>query len=92
MSDEQGVADMFIEAALAFGGADLVVNNAGLSLSKPLLENTVKDWDLQHNVMAKGSFLVSREAARVMIDQQLGGDIIDISSKNSVYAGPSNIA
>jgi rhamnulose-1-phosphate aldolase len=52
----------------------------------------VKDWDLQHNVMAKGSFLVSREAARVMIDQQLGGDIIYISSKNSVFAGPNNIA
>ena len=49
---------------LAFGGVDLVVNNAGLSISKPLLETTVKDWDLQHDVMAKGSFLVSRAAAR----------------------------
>ena len=55
---------MFAAADLAFGGVDLVVNNAGLSLSKPLLETTVKDWDLQHNVMAKGSFLVSREAAQ----------------------------
>ena len=64
---------------LAFGGVDLVVNNAGLSLSKPLLETTVKDWDLQHDVMAKGSFLVSREAARVMIAQDLGGDIVYIS-------------
>ena len=51
-------------AALAFGGVDLVVNNAGLSISKPLLETTEADWDLQHDVMAKGSFLVSREAAR----------------------------
>jgi rhamnulose-1-phosphate aldolase/alcohol dehydrogenase len=92
VSSEAGVADMFAAAALAFGGADLVVNNAGLSLSKPLLETTVKDWDLQHKVMAKGSFLVSREAARVMIEQQLGGDIIYISSKNSVFAGPNNIA
>ena len=52
------------DGALAFGGVDLVVNNAGLSISKPLLETTEQDWDLQHDVMAKGSFLVSREAAR----------------------------
>jgi rhamnulose-1-phosphate aldolase/alcohol dehydrogenase len=79
-------------ALLAFGGLDLVVNNAGLSLSKSLLDTTVADWDLQHDVMAKGSFLVSRAAARVLIDQKLGGDIIYISSKNSVFAGPNNIA
>ncbi|MFB2580020.1 bifunctional aldolase/short-chain dehydrogenase [Herbiconiux sp. P15] len=77
---------------LAFGGLDLVVNNAGLSISKPLLETTVGDWDLQHDVMAKGSFLVSKAAARVLIEQDLGGDIIYISSKNSVFAGPNNIA
>ncbi|MDQ1657502.1 MAG: hypothetical protein QOD41_2585, partial [Cryptosporangiaceae bacterium] len=92
VSDEDGVAGAFAAAALAFGGVDLVVNNAGLSLSKPLLETTTRDWDLQHDVMAKGSFLVSREAARVMIDQRLGGDIVYISSKNSVFAGPNNVA
>ena len=64
----------------------------GLSLSKSLLDTTVADWDLQHDVMAKGSFLVSRAAARVLIDQGLGGDIVYISSKNSVFAGPNNIA
>ncbi|MBX9471994.1 bifunctional aldolase/short-chain dehydrogenase [Microcella sp.] len=85
---EQGIRD----AVLAFGGIDLVVNNAGLSLSKPLLETTEADWDLQHDVMAKGSFLVSKAAARVLIDQGLGGDVIYISSKNSVFAGPNNIA
>ncbi len=77
---------------LAFGGLDLVVNNAGLSLSKALLDTTVADWDLQHNVMAKGSFLVSKAAAKVLIEQKLGGDIIYISSKNSIFAGPNNIA
>jgi rhamnulose-1-phosphate aldolase/alcohol dehydrogenase len=92
VSDEQAVAAALAEGVLAFGGVDLVVNNAGLSLSKPLLETTVADWDLQHDVMAKGSFLVSREAARAMIAQDLGGDIIYISSKNSVFAGPNNIA
>src|ERR671912_2182509 len=79
-------------AVLAFGGIDLVVNNAGLSLSRSLLDTTVADWDLQHNVMAKGSFLVSRAAAKVLIDQRLGGDIVYISSKNSLFAGPNNIA
>lgn len=77
---------------LAFGGIDLLVNNAGLSISKPLLETTEADWDLQHDVMAKGSFLASKSAAKAMIDQKLGGDILYISSKNSVFAGPNNIA
>ena len=92
VTDEGQIADGFAAAVLAFGGVDLVVNNAGLSISKPLLETTVRDWDLQHDVMARGSFLVSREAARIMIEQGLGGDIVYISSKNSVFAGPNNIA
>jgi len=92
VSDGEAVAAAFRAAVLAFGGVDLVVNNAGLSISKPLLETTERDWDLQHDVMAKGSFLVSREAARIMIEQGLGGDIVYISSKNAVFAGPANIA
>ena len=92
VSDEDAVQAMVDAAVLAFGGLDLVVNNAGLSLSKSLLETTAADWDLQHDVMAKGSFLVSKAAARVLIDQGLGGDIVYISSKNSVFAGPNNIA
>jgi rhamnulose-1-phosphate aldolase/alcohol dehydrogenase len=92
VTEEAEVQASVDAAVLAFGGLDLVVNNAGLSLSKSLLETTVADWDLQHNVMAKGSFLVSRAAAKVLIDQKLGGDIIYISSKNSVFAGPNNIA
>ncbi|MBM7805157.1 rhamnulose-1-phosphate aldolase/alcohol dehydrogenase [Geodermatophilus bullaregiensis] len=92
VSDAEAVAAAFREAVLAFGGVDLVVNNAGLSISKPLLETTEQDWDLQHDVMAKGSFLVSREAARIMIAQGMGGDVVYISSKNAVFAGPSNIA
>lgn len=92
VADADAVQAALNEAVLAFGGVDLVVNNAGLSLSKPLLETTEKDWNLQHDVMAKGSFLVSKAAARVLIDQKLGGDIIYISSKNSVFAGPNNIA
>lgn len=82
-----------VEATLlAFGGIDLIVNNAGLSISKPLLETTERDWDLQHDVMAKGSFLVARAAARAMIAQRLGGDIVYIVSKNALFAGPNNVA
>ncbi|MCB1280562.1 MAG: bifunctional rhamnulose-1-phosphate aldolase/short-chain dehydrogenase, partial [Salinibacterium sp.] len=92
VTQEHDVQAAIDSAVLAFGGLDIVVNNAGLSLSKPLLETTAADWDVQHDVMARGSFLVSRAAARVLIDQKLGGDIIYISSKNSVFAGPNNIA
>ncbi len=92
VTDEDGVGSAIDEAGLAFGGIDLVVNNAGLSISKSLFETTLGDWDLQHDVMARGSFLVSRAAAAAMRDQGLGGDIVYISSKNSVFAGPNNIA
>lgn len=92
VSNEEQVQAAVDATLLAFGGLDLVVNNAGLSLSKSLLDTSVADWDLQHNVMAKGSFLVSRTAAKALIEQGLGGDIVYISSKNSVFAGPNNIA
>jgi rhamnulose-1-phosphate aldolase/alcohol dehydrogenase len=92
VTNESDIVAALKAAVLAFGGVDLIVNNAGLSLSKPLLETTQADWDLQHNVMARGSFLVAREAARLMIEQEMGGDIIYIASKNSVFAGPNNIA
>ncbi|WP_395359285.1 bifunctional aldolase/short-chain dehydrogenase [Streptomyces sp. YH02] len=92
VTSEEQIAEAFKAAALAFGGVDLVVNNAGISISKPLLETSARDWDLQHDIMARGSFLVSREAARVMIEQGLGGDIVYIASKNAVFAGPHNIA
>jgi rhamnulose-1-phosphate aldolase/alcohol dehydrogenase len=92
VTDEAQVAAAFQAAILAFGGVDLVVNNAGLSISKPLLETTIRDWDLQHDVMARGSFLVSRDAARIMIEQAMGGDLVYIVSKNAFFAGPNNIA
>ncbi|MEU1486644.1 bifunctional aldolase/short-chain dehydrogenase [Streptomyces sp. NPDC005752] len=92
VTSEERIIDAFEAAALAFGGVDLVVNNAGISISKPLLETSAQDWDLQHDIMARGSFLVSREAARMMRAQGLGGDIIYIASKNAVFAGPANIA
>ena len=92
VTDEGAIAAAIAAANLAFGGIDIVVNNAGISISKSLVETTVQDWDLQHDIMARGSFLVSREATKAMFAQKLGGDIIYISSKNSVFAGPNNIA
>ncbi|WP_405534286.1 bifunctional aldolase/short-chain dehydrogenase [Streptomyces sp. NBC_00075] len=92
VTSEEQIGAAFRDAVLAFGGVDLVVNNAGISISKPLLETSARDWDLQHDIMARGSFLVSREAARVMIAQELGGDVVYIASKNAVFAGPNNIA
>ena len=92
VTDESQVAAALQRAVLAFGGVDLVVNNAGLSISKPLLETTAADWDLQHDVMARGSFLVSRESARILIEQGMGGDLVYIVSKNAFFAGPNNVA
>ncbi|NHD15864.1 MULTISPECIES: bifunctional aldolase/short-chain dehydrogenase [Actinopolyspora] len=92
LTDEDEVSAAFRTAALSFGGVDLVVNNAGLSVSKPLLETSTADWDTQHDVMARGSFLVSREAARVMTFEGRGGDIVYVASKNSVFAGQNNVA
>ncbi|EPR75843.1 putative rhamnulose-1-phosphate aldolase [Leifsonia rubra CMS 76R] len=92
VTDAAAIERMVQDSVLAFGGIDIVVNNAGVSLSKPLLETTEQDWDFQHDIMAKGSFLVSKATAPVLIEQAMGGDVIYISSKNSVFAGPNNIA
>ena len=92
MTDENAVKAAIDEAVLAYGGIDIVVNNAGLSISKSLLETSEAEWDLQHDVMAKGSFLVSKYAAASMIAQGQGGDIVYIVSKNAIVAGPNNLA
>ncbi len=92
VTDPGSIAAAFREAVLAFGGIDIVVNNAGLSISKPLAETSIEDWDRQHDVMSRGSFLVSQVAAQVMVKQGRGGDIVYIASKNAVVAGPNNVA
>ncbi len=92
VTDAAAIAAAFDAAVLAYGGVDIVINNAGLSISKPLDTTTADDWDLQHDVMARGSFLVSQAAARVMSAQGRGGDIVYIVSKNAIFAGPNNVA
>jgi rhamnulose-1-phosphate aldolase/alcohol dehydrogenase len=79
----------FAEACRAFGGVDLVVNNAGLSVSKPLAETTDGDWDLQHRVLARGPFLVARAAARILTEQGVGGDLVYVGGSEE---GPDTIA
>jgi rhamnulose-1-phosphate aldolase/alcohol dehydrogenase len=92
VADADAVSAAVAAGVLAFGGVDLVVNNAGMSISKSLVDTTVDDWDRQHAVMARGSFLVSQATTRVMLAQGFGGDIVYIASKNAVFAGPNNVA
>jgi rhamnulose-1-phosphate aldolase/alcohol dehydrogenase len=80
----------FDAAALAFGGVDIVVNNAGLSISKPIEEHTEKDWDLLYDVLVKGQFLVTQAGAEIMRKQDMGGDVLNIVSKNALVSGPNN--
>jgi rhamnulose-1-phosphate aldolase/alcohol dehydrogenase len=77
-------------AAIAFGGVDIVVNNAGISISKSIAEHSIADWDKLYNILVKGQFLVSKLAVEVMRKQGFGGDILNIVSKNSIVAGPNN--
>ncbi|MGG9963174.1 bifunctional aldolase/short-chain dehydrogenase [Ferruginibacter sp. SUN106] len=77
-------------AALAFGGVDIIVNNAGISTSKPIADHTIADWDKLYDILVKGQFLVSQAGIAVMRKQDIGGDIINIVSKNAVVAGPNN--
>ncbi|MFC5411059.1 bifunctional aldolase/short-chain dehydrogenase [Larkinella bovis] len=84
------ISKAFDAAALAFGGVDIVVNCAGLSISKPIEEHTEKDWDLLYDVLVKGQFLVTQKGVEIMRKQKLGGDVINIASKNGLVSGPNN--
>ncbi|WP_346316108.1 bifunctional aldolase/short-chain dehydrogenase [Chitinophaga sp. YIM B06452] len=90
--DESSVRRVFNAALLAFGGVDIVVNCAGLSISKPLEEHTEADWNLLYDVLVKGQFLVTREGAGIMRKQGFGGDVLNIVSKNALVSGPNNAA
>ncbi len=86
----EGIQNAFKSVALAFGGVDIVVNCAGLSISKPIEEHTEKDWDLLYDVLVKGQFFVTQAAVNLMRKQELGGDIVNIVSKNAIVSGPNN--
>lgn len=90
VADEASIINAVKEACVAFGGVDIIVNNAGISISKSLTDHSIEEWDRLYDILVKGQFLVSKEAVKVLRKQGLGGDIINIVSKNSVVSGPNN--
>ena len=90
VSKAESLEDAIQKTCLQFGGLDIVVHSAGLAISKPLAETTEIDWDLLQNVLVKGQFLLSKQAARIMRIQGLGGSIVNIASKNGLVSGPNN--
>lgn len=90
VTDANSISNTFKAAALIFGGVDIVVNCAGLSISKPIEEHTEKDWDLLYDVLVKGQFLVTQKGVNILRKQNLGGDVINIVSKNALVSGPNN--
>lgn len=89
VTQEEEVQAAYLEAALAFGGVDIIVNNAGLATSSPFDETSLKEWNLNIGVLGTGYFLVAREAFKLMKRQNTGGSMVFVGSKNSVYAGKS---
>ena len=90
VTNDDSVQKAFDASAIAFGGVDIIVNNAGISISKPITEHSIDDWDKLYDILVKGTFLVSKTAVEIMRKQGIGGDIVNIVSKNSVVAGPNN--
>ena len=92
VADEAAVAAAVAEAVLAFGGIDIVVNNAGITRAGSLADTSFEDWDLQYRIMPRGTFAVAKAVEPILRAQRLGGDIVNICSKNAVFAGPNNVA
>lgn len=90
VTSQEDIDGAFNAAALAFGGIDIVVNNAGLSISKTIGDHSEKDWDLLYDVLVKGQFFITQAATKMMQKQNIGGDIINIVSKNALVSGPNN--
>ncbi|WP_367913959.1 bifunctional aldolase/short-chain dehydrogenase [Leadbetterella sp. DM7] len=90
VTDAASAEAAFVNASLAFGGVDIVVNNAGISISKSIEEHTLEEWDRLYDILVKGQFIVSKAGMAVMKKQGIGGDILNIVSKNAVVAGPNN--
>ena len=92
VNNTEDISQAFATACLEFGGVDIIVHAAGLAISKPLEEHSIKDWDILQNVLVKGQFLMAQEGVSILRKQALGGDLIHIASKNGLVAGPNNVA
>jgi rhamnulose-1-phosphate aldolase/alcohol dehydrogenase len=92
VTNNESIRKCFSEICVAFGGVDIIVNNAGISIAKPLEITTLEDWNLLQDILVKGQFLISKEGVTIMRKQAMGGDIVNIVSKNSLVSGPDNVA
>ena len=90
VTKKEEIDNAYKTAALAFGGVDIIVNCAGLSISKPIEEHTEKDWDLLYDVLVKGQFFITQGGVAIMRKQGMGGDVLNIVSKNALVSGPNN--
>ncbi|MEI8178421.1 bifunctional rhamnulose-1-phosphate aldolase/short-chain dehydrogenase [Aestuariivirga sp.] len=88
VTSEEAVIRAMDETALAFGGVDIVVNNAGITIAAPVEDTTLELWNKNQAVMGTGYFLVGREGYRLLKRQNLGGSMVFICSKNAVAASP----
>jgi len=92
VTDETAVEAALRTAILAYGGVDIVVSNAGLASSAPIEDTSVAMWERNYGVLAKGYFLVAREAFRVLRSQGLGGSIVFVASKSALVPGKNAAA
>jgi len=79
VSKEKEIINLVEETVKKFGTVDVLVNNAGMYIVKPLLEQTLEDWETVMNVNLTSAFIASREVARIMIPKK-SGVIINIAS------------
>lgn len=87
VTDEASIVGAYKQAALAFGGVDVIVSNAGIASSAPITETSVELWDHNNDILARGYFIVAREAARMLLEQGTGGSIVFVGSKNALAPG-----
>ena len=92
VTSKESVEKAYESAALAFGGVDIIIHSAGLAISKPLADTEESDWAILQDVLVKGQFLMSQAGVNMMRKQEMGGDIVNIASKNGLVAGPNNVA